>query len=56
MVHAFACFTVQTTSRTPSPMMTSSHTSVTPTPTNTSEGENAVSDDVAILIAVTVYS
>ena len=56
MVHAFACFTVQATSPTPSSMMTSSHTSVTPTPTNTSEGENAVNHDVAILIAVIVYS
>ena len=50
----FACFTEQITTPTPSPMMTSSHTSLAPTPAITSEDENAVNYDVAILIAVTV--
>ena len=56
MVHMFACFTVQATTPTLLPMMTSSHTFVTPTPVITSEGENAVNYEVALLIAVTVYS
>ena len=52
-MHALGCFTVQITTPILSPMMTSSHISVTPTPAITGEGENAINYDAAILIAVT---
>ena len=46
-MHALGCFTVQITTPTPSPMMTSSHTLVTSTPATAGKDKNPVNYVIA---------